>query len=52
MRADLLVSDASPLDPEWSTERMSAVLARGNLMLAKDLDIAISVRALPASSAA
>jgi len=41
MRADLLTSDASPLEPGWSTQRMSAVLARGHLTLAKDLDAAI-----------
>jgi hypothetical protein len=41
MRADLLVSAVSPLESGWSTERMSAVVARGNLMLAKDLDLAI-----------
>lgn len=41
MRADLLTSDASPLEPGWSTQRMSAVLACGHLMLAADLDAAI-----------
>jgi hypothetical protein len=41
MRADLLTSDASPLEPGWSTQRLLAVLARGHLMLANDLHAAI-----------
>jgi hypothetical protein len=41
MRADLVTSDASPIEPGWSAQRMSAVLAGGHLMLAKDLDAAI-----------
>ena len=41
MRADLLTSYASPLEQRWSTQRMSAILACGHLMLAEDLDAAI-----------
>jgi cytosine/adenosine deaminase-related metal-dependent hydrolase len=41
MRADLLTSDASPLEVGWSTQRLSAVLAGGHLMLTADLDTAI-----------
>ena len=36
-----LTSESSPLEDGWSTQRMSAVLAHGHLMLVKDLDAAI-----------
>ena len=41
MPADVLASSTSPFEPAWTPQRISAVVAGGNLMRASDLDSAI-----------